>query len=64
MRAVKVCFERPVVTEVPWMKEVLVPCPLCGGTTDIDFHGQIICHSCQQEWRLNGEPIIENDRLT
>ena len=37
------------------------PCPICGGTTDIDLLGHAYCHSCRQEWTLAGEPIVEDD---
>jgi len=47
--------------QVPELKELFTPCPICGGTLDIDLLGHVFCHSCQQEWMLIGKPIVEDD---
>ena len=61
MEAVKVESRQAGATEVPRLGELLSPCPICGGTTDIDLLGRAYCHSCRQEWTLAGEPIVEGD---
>ncbi len=48
------------VMSVPRLTELFIPCPVCGGTTDIDLRGHVFCHSCQQQWTLAGKPILEN----
>jgi len=45
-------------TEIPELRDVLVPCPICGGTTDIDLWCHIVCCSCNQKWKITGEPIV------
>jgi len=61
MGAVKAENREMVATDVPRLKELLAPCPMCSGTTDIDLLGHVYCHSCRQEWTLLGEPLIEGD---
>ena len=46
------------VTDLPRLEELLSPCPLCGGTTDINLLGNVFCHSCQQKWTITGQPIV------
>ena len=57
MRVIEARFKPIELDEVPELKELLIPCPICGGTTDIDFDGHIICYSCKQQWTLIGKPI-------
>jgi hypothetical protein len=57
MRVLEANFNRIQFTEVPELKELLTPCPICGGTTDIDFKGHIVCYSCKQHWTLVGKPL-------
>lgn len=57
MKQIKLPFRKPQVDKVPPLKEMLAPCPICGGTTDINWLGHIACHSCGQEWKLCGEPL-------
>lgn len=61
MGAVKVESRAAEATEVPRLKELLTPCPICRGTTDIDLLGHAYCHSCRQEWTLAGTPIVEDN---
>ena len=49
---------------VPRLKELLAPCPICGGTTDIELGRTILCHSCKQEWTITGEPIMHQPELS
>jgi len=64
MGAVKVESRAAEATEVPRLGELLSPCPICGGTTDIDLLGHAYCHSCRQQWTLAGKPIVEDDGAT
>jgi len=48
---------------VPNLKEIFTPCPLCGGTTDIDVQGNVLCHSCQQEWTITGKPVFNDESI-
>jgi hypothetical protein len=57
MKQIKLPFRKPQLSEVPPLKEMLAPCPICGGTTDINWSGHIACHSCGQEWKLSGVPL-------
>ena len=51
------------------LKEVYTPCPnivdqngeirVCGGTTDINYHGTPYCESCGKKWTLRGRPLKE-----
>ena len=61
MEAVKTEVRKVKAKKVPELKELFVPCPICGGTTDIDLYNRVICHSCQQKWTLAGEAIIEEN---
>ena len=61
MGAVKAESRKVEATNVPRLKELLAPCPICGGTTDIDLQSRVFCYSCQQEWTLTGEAIVEDD---
>ena len=61
MGAVEVESRAAEATNVPRLKELLSPCPICRGTTDIDLLGHAYCHSCRQEWTLAGKPIVEDD---
>ncbi len=60
---VQVRTENPklTTTKVPKLTDLFAPCPICGGTTDIDFHGYTFCHSCQQEWTLTREAMMHNE---
>jgi hypothetical protein len=49
-------IEKPVI--VPRLKELLAPCPICGGTTDMDIGNHIVCQSCKQEWTITGKPLL------
>jgi hypothetical protein len=49
--------EKPVT--VPRLKELMAPCPICGGTTDIDLGNNIVCQSCKQVWTITGRPVLE-----
>ena len=64
MGAVKVESRQAEATEVPRLRELLSPCPICRGTTDIDLLGHAYCHSCRQEWTLAGKPIVEDNGAT
>ncbi len=57
MREIRIEWQPIKLAEVPRLKELLAPCPICGGTTDIMFPGYVVCFSCQQEWTILGEPI-------
>lgn len=59
--AVKTESPKVEAVKVPELKELFIPCPVCGGTVDIDLRGHVYCHSCQQEWTLVGKPIAEDD---
>ena len=59
--AVKTESPKVEAIQVPELKELFTPCPVCGGTVDIDLRGHVYCHSCQQEWTLVGKPIAEDD---
>ena len=61
MRVIEAKFKTIQLAEVPELKELLSPCPVCGGTTDIDFDGHIVCYSCKQHWTLVGKPISKKD---
>jgi hypothetical protein len=50
--------EKPVT--VPRLKELLTPCPICGGTTDMDLGNHIVCQSCKQAWTITGKPILNS----
>ena len=63
MGAVTVESQEVKANAVPKLKELLIPCPICGGTTDIDLPGHVFCHSCQQQWTLGGKPILENEAM-
>ena len=61
MGIVKVEIPEFKVNKVLRLKDLFAPCLMCGGTTDIDWQGHVLCHSCQQKWTLAGDPIIEDD---
>ncbi len=61
MGAVKVENRAAEATNVPRLGELLSPCPICRGTTDIDLLGHAYCHSCRQQWTLAGKPIVEDN---
>ena len=61
MEAVKTKERKAKTKKVPELKELFVPCPVCGGTTDIDLYSRVVCHSCEQKWTLAGEAIIEEN---
>ena len=64
MGAVEVESRAAEATNVPRLGELLSPCPVCRGTTDIDLLGHAYCHSCRQQWTLAGKPIVEDDGAT
>ena len=64
MGAIKVESQKVEAINEPRLKELFAPCPICRGATDIDLKSHVFCFSCQQEWALNGEPIVENDGPT
>ena len=45
---------------IPRLKELLAPCPICGGTTDMDLGNNIVCQSCKQKWTITGRPVLEH----
>jgi hypothetical protein len=46
--------------DVPRLKELMAPCPICGGTTDMDLGNNIVCHSCEQMWTITGMPVLDS----
>lgn len=46
--------------DVPRLKELMAPCPICGGTTDMDLGNNIVCHSCEQMWTITGTPVLDS----
>lgn len=63
MRVIRVEKLNIKTAVVPSLKEIFTPCPLCGGTTDIDVQGNVLCHSCQQEWTIIGKPIVNDESM-
>lgn len=42
---------------VPELTEPFIPCPICRGTTDVDYDGIAFCCSCGQRWTIFGKPL-------
>lgn len=42
---------------VPELTEPFIPCPVCRGTTDVDYDGIAFCYSCGQRWTIFGKPL-------
>jgi hypothetical protein len=42
---------------VPELTELFIPCPICRGTTDVDYDGIAFCYSCGQRWTIFGKPV-------
>lgn len=57
METVRAGVQTISANKIPGLKELFTPCPICGGTIDVDLRCYIFCHSCRQEWTLIGEPI-------
>jgi uncharacterized Zn finger protein (UPF0148 family) len=47
--------------KIPSLKELFTPCPICGGTINMDSDGIVYCESCKQSWNIFGEPL-EDDK--
>jgi hypothetical protein len=45
--------------EVPELSGLFMPCPICRGTTDVDYDGIVFCCSCGQRWTIFGKPLDE-----
>jgi len=52
--------KRQSIIRVPALKELFAPCPICGGTIDMDNNGIVYCHSCGQMWTIIGKPYRED----
>ena len=43
--------------EIPVLSALFIPCPICRGTTDVDYDGIAYCCSCGQRWTIFGKPL-------
>lgn len=41
---------------IPRLEQPYTRCPVCGGTTEVNYEGYSECQSCCQQWTLWGEP--------